>query len=127
SRRSLCFLCSRGSTGGTVIGEGPSVRPGSRTGAKAQDGLPGNLGGPTHVHTMGEPGKRDHRLNNDPGPIRRPLSARERCEASTNFGGSAWAPEAKQISDRDGRELGKFEGALYPVKEGKGWGHPLQH
>src|SRR5262245_19589396 len=32
------------------IGEGSSVRPGSKSGAKAQDGSPGNLGGPVHVH-----------------------------------------------------------------------------
>jgi hypothetical protein len=31
-------------------GEGSSVRPGSKTGAKAKDGSPGNLRCPTHVH-----------------------------------------------------------------------------
>ena len=40
----------RGSIDETVIGEGTSVRPGSWTGAKAQDGSPENLRGPTHVH-----------------------------------------------------------------------------
>jgi hypothetical protein len=83
-----------------LTGEGSSGRPGSGTEAKAQEGSPGNLGAPTHVHTKSEPGKRDHRLNNDPGLMRRPPSARERCEASTNRGGIVWAPEANQISDR---------------------------
>jgi hypothetical protein len=69
SRWSLRCLTGGGSTDGTVSGEGPSVRPWSWTGAKAQDGLPGNLRAPTHVHTMREPGKKDHRLNNDPGPL----------------------------------------------------------
>ena len=32
------------------MGEGTSVRPGSWTEAKAQDGSPGNLGDPAHVH-----------------------------------------------------------------------------
>ena len=41
---------ARGSIDETVIGEGTSVRPGSWTGAKAQDGSPENLRGPTHVH-----------------------------------------------------------------------------
>jgi hypothetical protein len=50
---------------------------------------------------MSEPGKRDHRLNNDPGPMRRPPSVRERCEASTNCGGIVWDPGANQISDRE--------------------------
>jgi hypothetical protein len=82
-------------------GEGTSVRPGSWTEAKVQDGSPGNLRAPTHVHTMSEPGNRDRRPNNDPGPMRRPPSARERCEASTNCGGIVWDPEANQISDRE--------------------------
>ena len=30
--------------------EGSSVRPGSKNGAKARDGSPGNLGDPAHVH-----------------------------------------------------------------------------
>ena len=76
---------------------GPSVRPGSRTGAKARDGLPGNLRAPTHVHTMSEPGKRDHRLNNDPGPMRSLLphgSAAKRARTAE----VVWDPEANQIS-----------------------------
>ena len=32
------------------IGEGSSIRPGSWTEAKAQEGSPGNLGDPAHVH-----------------------------------------------------------------------------
>src|SRR5271168_2707996 len=34
------------------IGEGSSIRPGSSNEAKAQDGSPGNLGDPAHVHVQ---------------------------------------------------------------------------
>ena len=53
----------------TVIGEGSSVRPGSWTGAKARDGLSGNLRDPTRVHASARR-HWDRRLNNDPGPMR---------------------------------------------------------
>jgi hypothetical protein len=49
------------------IGEGTSIRPGSWTEAKAQDGSPGNLGDPAHVHVRASR-QSGRRLNMDPGP-----------------------------------------------------------
>src|SRR5580693_9880116 len=49
------------------IGEGSSIRPGSWNEAKAQDGSPGNLGDPAHVHVRARR-QSGRRLNNDPGP-----------------------------------------------------------
>src|SRR6202158_1219415 len=49
------------------LGEGSSVRPGSQTGAKAQDGSPGNLRDPAHVHVRASR-QLGRRLNMDPGP-----------------------------------------------------------
>ena len=58
-------------------GKGSSVRPGSWTGAKAQDGSPGNLRDPTHVHArarrqIGSPAEQGS------WPVAGPPSARER-------------------------------------------------
>jgi hypothetical protein len=49
------------------IGEESVVRPGSLSEAKAQDGSPGNLGDPTHVHVRVSR-QSGRRLNIDPGP-----------------------------------------------------------
>jgi len=49
------------------IGEGSSIRPGSWTEAKAQEGSPGNLGDPAHVHVRASR-QLGRRLNIDPGP-----------------------------------------------------------
>jgi hypothetical protein len=49
------------------IGEESSIRPGSRTDAKAQDGLPGNLEDPAHVQVSASR-QSGRPLNNDPGP-----------------------------------------------------------
>jgi hypothetical protein len=62
------LFCKQGQHRRDRYGKGPSVRPGSQTGARAQDGSPGNLRDPIHVHATNEPDKRDHRLNKDPGP-----------------------------------------------------------
>src|ERR1700724_1707867 len=49
------------------IGERSSIRPGSWTEAKAQNGSPGNLGDPAHVHVRASR-QSGRRLNMDPGP-----------------------------------------------------------
>jgi hypothetical protein len=70
------------------IGEGSSIRPGSWTEAKAQDGSPGNLGGPTHVHVRASR-QSGRRLNIDPGPegpLRPSGSASASCETLTEEG-----------------------------------------
>src|ERR1700674_90810 len=70
------------------IGEGSSVRPGSWTEAKAQDGLPGNLGDPAHVHVRASR-QSGRRLNMDPGPegtLRPSGSASASCETQTEEG-----------------------------------------
>src|SRR6266481_8471787 len=68
------------------IGEGSSVRPGSWTEAKAQDGSPGNLGDPAHVHVRASR-QLGRRLNMDPGPegTLRP-SGSASCETRTEEG-----------------------------------------
>ena len=61
------------------------IRPGSWTEAKAQDGSPGNLGGPAHVHVRASR-QLGRRLNNDPGPegtLRPSGSASASCETRT--------------------------------------------
>ena len=81
------------------IGEGSSVRPGSWTGAKAQDGSPGNLGDPAHVHVRASR-QSGRRLNNDPsleGTLN--LSGAQAHAARHKPRSVAWTPEAKQISD----------------------------
>src|SRR5271155_5432156 len=78
------------------IGEGSSVRPGSWTEAKAQDGSPGNLGDPAHVHVRASR-QSGRRLNNDPGPegtLRPSGSASASCE--TGPGGGGVDPERKK-------------------------------
>jgi hypothetical protein len=70
------------------IGEGSSIRPGSWTEAKAQDGSPGNLGDPAHVHVRASR-QSGRRLNNDPGPegtLRPSGSASASCETRTEEG-----------------------------------------
>src|ERR1700724_1880298 len=70
------------------MGEGTSVRPGSWTEAKAQDGSPGNLGDPAHVHVRASR-QSGRRLNNDPGPegtLRPSGSASASCETRTEKG-----------------------------------------
>jgi len=49
------------------IGKGSSIRPGSWTEAKAQEGSPGNLGDPAHVHVRASR-QLGRRMNIDPGP-----------------------------------------------------------
>ena len=96
---SLSF--ERGQHDETASGEGSSVRPGSWSGAKAQDGSPGNLRNPAHVHTraLGTRQPAEH----VPGPV--PVLHRHgsAVKASTNLGGNVWCPEANQISDRNAR------------------------
>ena len=70
------------------IGEGASVRPGSWNEAKAQDGSPGNLGYPAHVHVRANR-QSGRRLNIDPGPegtLRPSGSASASCETRTEEG-----------------------------------------
>jgi hypothetical protein len=69
-------------------GEGSSIRPGSWTEAKAQDGSPGNLGDPAHVHVRASR-QSGRRPNNDPGlegTLRPSGSAGASCETRTEEG-----------------------------------------
>src|ERR1700675_5072033 len=80
------------------IGEGSSIRPGSWTEAKAQDGSPGNLGDPAHAHvrTSRQSGRR---LNMDPGPegtLRPSGSASASCETQTEEGSDDREVEVKR-------------------------------
>src|SRR5580700_8323870 len=63
------------------IGEGSSIRPGSWNEAKAQDGSPGNLGDPAHVHVRARR-QSGRRLSSDPGPEGSPPSFRENLPPS---------------------------------------------
>ena len=70
------------------IGEGSSIRPGSWTEAKAQEGSPGNLGDPAHVHVRASR-QSGRRMNIDPGPegpLRPSGSASASCETRTEEG-----------------------------------------
>jgi hypothetical protein len=70
------------------IGEESSIRPGSQTEAKAQDGPPGNLGAPAHAHARASR-QLGRRLNIDPGPEGPLPTFRERsasCETRTEEG-----------------------------------------
>src|SRR6202049_5268005 len=70
------------------IGEGSLIRPGSWNEAKAQDGPPGNLGDPAHVHVRASR-QSGRRLNNDPGPegtLRPSGSASASCETRNEEG-----------------------------------------
>jgi hypothetical protein len=70
------------------IGEESSIRPGSQTEAKAQDGPPGNLGAPAHAHARASR-QLGRRLNIDPGsegPLRPSGSASASCETRTEEG-----------------------------------------
>src|SRR6516162_6498474 len=70
------------------IGEGSSTRPGSWNEAKAQDGSPGYLGDPAHVHVRASR-QSGRRLNIDPGPegpLRPSGSASASCETRTEEG-----------------------------------------
>jgi hypothetical protein len=80
------------------IGEGSSIRPGSWTEAKAQDGSPGNLGDLARVHARASR-QLGRRLNNDPGP-EGPSDLPGAQAARHEPRRTAWALEAKQISDR---------------------------
>jgi len=83
-----------------TVGEGSSIRPGSWNEAKAQDGSPGNLRDPAHVHTRASR-QLGRRLNMDPGPegtLRISGNASASCETRTEE--VVWTPEAKQIRDR---------------------------
>src|SRR6202166_3646447 len=82
------------------IGEGSSIRPGSWTEAKAQDGSPGNLGDPAHVHVRASR-QSGRRLNMDPGPEGTSDLPGARGQAARHEPRRvAWTPEAKPISDR---------------------------
>jgi hypothetical protein len=88
---------SGGSIKVSAIGEAILARPGSWNGAKAREGSPEDLGDPIRVHVKesgaGLPVNKGPGLEEAsdlPGALRR----------DTNPGGSAWAAEAKQISDR---------------------------
>src|SRR5260370_31384413 len=87
------------------IGEGASVRPGSKTEAKAQDGSPGNLGDPAHVHV--EVNRQSgRRVNNDPGPESSlwPSGSADCCEPRTDEGSVDPGSEAnKRLGVRDGK------------------------
>ena len=68
------------------VGEGSSIWPGSWTEAKAQDGSPGNLGDPAHVHVRANR-QSGRRLNIDPGPEGPPtFQERKRKLRDTNRG-----------------------------------------
>ena len=88
------------------IGEGSLIRPGSWTEAKAQDGPPGNLGGPAHVHVRASR-QLGRRLNNDPGPegtLRPSGSASASCETRIEEGGVDPGSETNKRPDRrDGK------------------------
>src|ERR1700694_3257277 len=82
------------------LGEGSSVRPGSQTGAKAQDGSPGNLRDPAHVHVRASR-QSGRRLNFDPArKASSELPGAQAQAARHEPRRVAWTPEAKQISDR---------------------------
>ena len=80
------------------IGEGSLIRPGSWNEAKAQDGPPGNLGDPAHVHVRANR-QSGRRLNNDLAR-KAPPTFWERKIARHEPRRIAWNPAAKQISDR---------------------------
>jgi hypothetical protein len=97
------------------IGEGSSIRPGSSNEAKAQDGSPGNLGDPAHVHVqanrqIGSPVKQ----RPWPGRHLRPCGSAS-CEHEPRR--IAWTPEAKQISNRTG-VAGSRSTSIIPVTSG---------
>src|SRR5262245_54520091 len=101
------------------IGEGSSVRPGSKSGAKAQDGSPGNLGGPVHVHVranrqIGSPVEQGPRA----GRHLRPCGSEAARHEARRI---AWSLEAKQISDRTG-VTGSRSTSIVPVTSGN-WTH----
>ena len=103
------------------IGEGSLIRPGSWTEAKAQDGPPGNLGGPAHVHVRASR-QLGRRLNNDPAwkaPSDLPGAQAQAARHETRR--VAWTPEAKQISDRTG-VTGSRSTSIVPVTSGN-WAH----
>src|SRR5450755_2735495 len=82
------------------IGKGSSIRPGSWTEAKAQEGSPGNLGDPAHVHVRASR-QLGRRMNIDPGPEGLLLLPGTRAQAARHEPRRvAWTPEAKPISDR---------------------------
>src|ERR1700680_1695569 len=86
------------------IGEGSLIRPGSWTEAKAQDGPPGNLGDPAHVHVRASR-QSGRRLNNDPGPegtLRPSGSASASCETRTEEGSVDPGSETNKGTDRRG-------------------------
>jgi hypothetical protein len=97
------------------IGEGSSIRPGSWNEAKAQDGSPGNLGDPAHVHVQAN------------RQIGSPVKQRPGPEGTSDLVGAqaarheprriAWTPEAKQISDRTG-VAGSRSTSIVPVTSG---------
>jgi hypothetical protein len=86
------------------VGEGSLIRPGSWTEAKAQDGPPGNLGDPAHVHVRASR-QSGRRLNNDPGPegtLRPSGSASASCETSRDLIEDQITP-AQAPQDRPGQ------------------------
>jgi hypothetical protein len=88
------------------IGEGSLIRPGSWTEAKAQDGPPGNLGDPAHVHVRASR-QSGRRLNNDPGPegtLRPSGSASASCETRTEEGS---VDPGSETNKRPGMRAGK--------------------
>src|SRR5262249_53671707 len=81
-------------------GEGASIRPGSLTEAKAQDGPPGNLGDPAHAHARSKPAL-GRRVNIDPARNGSSNDPRAGAQAARDkVRRVAWTLEAKQISDR---------------------------
>jgi hypothetical protein len=88
---------SGGSIEVTANGEGTSIRPGSWNGAKAQEGSPEDLRDPTRVHVR-DAGKTG-RWHNKARAWKEPPAFQER-RGGHEAGGSAWAEEAKPISDR---------------------------
>src|SRR5579864_6131052 len=99
------------------IGEGASVRPGSWNEAKAQDGSPGNLGYPAHVHVRANR-QSGRRLNIDPGPEGSSDLPGARAQAARHEPRRlAWTLEAKPISDR-GCVPGSRSTSIRPVTSG---------
>src|ERR1700731_4530075 len=90
-----------------AIGKGSSIRPGSWTEAKAQDGSPGNLGDPAHAHARASR-QLGRRLNIDPGPegtLRPSGSASASCETRTEEGSVDPGSETNKGPGMRGREV----------------------
>jgi hypothetical protein len=81
------------------IGEGSSIRPRSWTDAKAQNGLPGKLGDPAHVHVSASR-QSGRRLNNDPGPEPTHTTSRRSRILFYRFSAATFATKSAKVAGR---------------------------